>query len=135
NKRLIRNIFSDSTVQPDMKLWPFKVIVVEHKGKYDEYSLEEISCIILNNLKESAEAFLSTEVVDAVITVLAYFSDKQRHAIKDVGTLVALNVMRLISKPTTANCICSRFDIRIYGPTRKIETFFAIDVIYNLTST
>ncbi|GJX20995.1 heat shock cognate 70 kDa protein-like protein [Tanacetum coccineum] len=108
NKRLIRNRFSDSTVQPDMKLWPFKVIVVEHKGKYEEYSPEEISCMILNNLKESAEAFLATEVVDAVITVLAYFSDKQRHAIKDAGTLAALNVMRLISKSTTTNYICSR---------------------------
>ncbi|GJW83639.1 zinc finger, CCHC-type containing protein [Tanacetum coccineum] len=88
-----------------MKLWSFKVIVVEHKGKYEEYSSDEISCMILNNLKESAEAFLATEVVDAVITVIAYFSDKQRHTIKDVGTLAALNVMRLISKPTTANFI------------------------------
>ncbi|GJR91554.1 heat shock cognate 70 kDa protein-like protein, partial [Tanacetum coccineum] len=86
----------------------FEVIVVEHKGKYEEYSPKEISCMILNNLKESAEAFLATEVVDAVIIVLAYFSDKQRHAIKDAGTLAALNVMRLISKPTTANCIRSR---------------------------
>ncbi|GJS38277.1 heat shock cognate 70 kDa protein-like protein [Tanacetum coccineum] len=108
NKRLIRNRFSDSTVQPDMKLWPLNVIMVEHKGKYEEYSPDEISCMILNNLKESAEAFLATEVVDAVITVLAYFSDKQRHTIKDAGTLAALNVMRLISKPTAANCICYR---------------------------
>ncbi|GJY26562.1 heat shock cognate 70 kDa protein-like protein [Tanacetum coccineum] len=108
NKRLIRNRFSDSTVQPDMKLWPLNVIMVEHKGKYEEYSPDEISCMILNNLKESAEAFLATEVVDAVITVVAYFSDKQRHTIKDDGTLVALNVMRLISKPTAANCICYR---------------------------
>nr|GFD17827.1 heat shock cognate 70 kDa protein-like [Tanacetum cinerariifolium] len=79
--------------------------------RIEEYSPKEISRIILNNLKESAEAFLATEVVDAVITVLAYFSDKQRHTIKDAGTLAALNVMQLISKPTAANCICSRFDI------------------------
>ncbi|GKB63168.1 heat shock cognate 70 kDa protein-like protein [Tanacetum coccineum] len=108
NKMLIRNIFSDSTVQPDMKLWPFKVIVVEQKGKYEEYSPEEISCMILNNLKESAKAFLAAEVVDVVITILAYFIDKQRHTIKDASTLAALNVMRLISKLTTANWVCSR---------------------------
>nr|GEW46908.1 heat shock cognate 70 kDa protein-like [Tanacetum cinerariifolium] len=59
--------------------------------RIEEYSPKEISRIILNNLKESAEAFLATEVVDAVITVLAYFSDKQRHTIKDAGTLAALN--------------------------------------------
>ncbi|GKD46847.1 retrovirus-related pol polyprotein from transposon TNT 1-94, partial [Tanacetum coccineum] len=69
------------------------VIVVEHKGKYEEYSPEEISCMLLNNLKESDEAFLATEVVDAVIIVLAYFSDKQRHPIKDAGTLAALNII------------------------------------------
>ncbi|GJY39784.1 heat shock cognate 70 kDa protein-like protein [Tanacetum coccineum] len=91
-----------------MKLWPFKVIVVKHKGKYEEYSPEEISCMILKNLKEFAEAFLATKVADAVITVLAYFSDKQRHAIKDAGTLAALNVKRLINEPTTANSIWSR---------------------------
>ncbi|GKA37960.1 heat shock cognate 70 kDa protein-like protein [Tanacetum coccineum] len=102
------NLFSDSTVQTHMKLWPFKVIVVEHKGKYEEYSLEEISCMILKNLKEFAEAFLATKVADALITVLAYFSDKQRHAIKDAGTLAALNVKRLINEPTTANSIWSR---------------------------
>ncbi|GJR19472.1 putative reverse transcriptase domain-containing protein [Tanacetum coccineum] len=66
---------------------------------------EETSLRVAVGIFESAEAFLATEVVDAVITVLAYFSDKQRHAIKDAGTLAALNVMRLISKQTAANCI------------------------------
>nr|GEU32459.1 hypothetical protein [Tanacetum cinerariifolium] len=96
NKRLIRIRFSDSTVQPDMELWPFNVIMVEHKGKYEEYSPKEISCMILNNLKESAEAFLAIEVVDAVINVLAYFSDKQRHAIKDTDTLGVVELYNII---------------------------------------
>ena len=78
------------------------MIVVEHKGKYEEYSPEEISCMILKNLKEAAEAFLATKVTDAVITVPAYFSDRQRQATKDAGTLAGLNVMHLISEPTAA---------------------------------
>ncbi|MFS8016633.1 putative Heat shock protein 70 family [Helianthus anomalus] len=58
--------------------------------------------MILKNLKETAEAYLGTIVRDVVITVPAYFSDKQRQATKDAGTLAGLNVMRLISEPTAA---------------------------------
>ncbi|GKB51920.1 heat shock cognate 70 kDa protein, partial [Tanacetum coccineum] len=110
-KRLMGSRFSDSTVQKDIQSWPFKVIegsmekpmiVVEHKGKVAEYSPEEISSMILKNLKDAAEAFLNKKVTDAVITVPAYFSDKQRQATKDAATLAGLNVMRLINEPTAA---------------------------------
>ncbi|GJS42280.1 heat shock cognate 70 kDa protein [Tanacetum coccineum] len=110
-KRLIGSRFSDSRLQEDIQSWPFKVIegsedkpmiVLEHKGQNKEFSAEEISSMILKNLKEAAEAYLGTMVTDAVITVPAYFSDKQRQATKDAGMLAGLNVLRLISEPTAA---------------------------------
>ncbi|KAL8233538.1 hypothetical protein R6Q59_019638 [Mikania micrantha] len=102
---------SDIRLQNDMQSWPFKVIegstdkpviVVEHMGENKNFSPEEISSMILKKLKEAAEVYLGTTVTDAVITVPAYFSDKQRQATKDAGTLAGLNVMRLISEPTAA---------------------------------
>lgn len=110
-KRLIGSRFSDSRLQENTRSWPFKVvqgsedkpmIVLEHKGHNKEFSAEEISSMILKNLKEAAEAYLGTTVTDAVITVPAYFSDKQRQATKDAGMLAGLNVLRLISEPTAA---------------------------------
>ncbi|KAK9054960.1 hypothetical protein SSX86_026039 [Deinandra increscens subsp. villosa] len=110
-KRLMGCRFSDKRLQKDIQSWPFKVIegssdkpmiVLEHKGIDKEFSPEEISSMILKNLKKAAEAYLGTIVVDAVITVPAYFSDKQRQATKDAGMLAGLNVLRLISEPTAA---------------------------------
>ncbi|KAK9073977.1 hypothetical protein SSX86_006572 [Deinandra increscens subsp. villosa] len=110
-KRIMGTRFSDIRLQNDMQSWPFKliegssdkpIIVLEHKGVKKEFSPEEISSMILKKLKEAAEAYLGTTVRDAVITVPAYFSDKQRQATKVAGTLAGLNVMRLISEPTSA---------------------------------
>ncbi|KAI3807862.1 hypothetical protein L1987_23798 [Smallanthus sonchifolius] len=110
-KRIMGSRFSDIRLHKDIESWPFKVIegcsdmpmiVLEHMGANKEFSPEEISSMILKNLKEAAEAYLGTTVRDAVITVPAYFSDKQRQATKDAGTLAGLNVMRLINEPTTA---------------------------------
>ncbi|XP_076953333.1 heat shock cognate 70 kDa protein-like [Bidens hawaiensis] len=78
------------------------IIVFEHESEEKKFSPEEISSIILRNLKEAAEAFLGTTVTDAVITVPAYFSDKQRQATMDAGGLAGLNIMRLINEPTSA---------------------------------
>ncbi|KAI3732375.1 hypothetical protein L1987_63579 [Smallanthus sonchifolius] len=110
-KRLIGRRFSDSKVQEDMKLWPFKVIegpadtpkiVVTYKGQEKEFLAEEISSMILSKMKETAEAYLRQVVKDAVITVPAYFNDSQRLATKDTGTIAGLNVIRMINEPTAA---------------------------------
>ncbi|KAJ0821445.1 putative Heat shock protein 70 family [Helianthus annuus] len=110
-KRLMGSKFSDIRFQKDIQSFPFKVIegssdkatiVLEHMGANKEFSPEEISSMILKNLKEAAETYLGTIVTDAVITVPAYFSDKQRQATKDAGALAGLNIMRLISEPTSA---------------------------------
>ncbi|KAJ9545246.1 hypothetical protein OSB04_024953 [Centaurea solstitialis] len=110
-KRLIGRRFSDSIVQQDIKLWPFKVIqgpsdtpkiVVTYRGQEKEFLAEEISSMILSKMKETAEAYLENAVEDAVITVPAYFNDSQRQATKDAGTIAGLNVIRLINEPTAA---------------------------------
>ncbi|KAF5806542.1 putative Heat shock protein 70 family [Helianthus annuus] len=110
-KRLMGARFSDGIVQKDIDTRPFKVIegsgekpiiVFEHESIEKKFSPEEISSMILKKLKEAAEAFLGTTVTDAVITVPAYFSDKQRQATMDAGVLAGLNVMRLINEPTSA---------------------------------
>ncbi|XP_024981472.1 heat shock cognate 70 kDa protein-like isoform X1 [Cynara cardunculus var. scolymus] len=110
-KRLIGRRFSDSKVQEDMKLWPFKVIegpgdtpkiVVSYKGQEKEFFVEEISAMILGKMKETAEAYLEKPVKNAVITVPAYFNDSQRQATKDAGKIAGLNIIRLINEPTAA---------------------------------
>ncbi|KAL7585337.1 hypothetical protein Lser_V15G42838 [Lactuca serriola] len=110
-KRLIGRRFSDSKVQDDIKLWPFKVIegpsdtpkiVVSFKGEEKEFLAEEISSMILGKMKETAESYLGKVVKDAVITVPAYFNDSQRQATKDAGAIAGLNVIRIINEPTAA---------------------------------
>ena len=110
-KRLIGRRFNDSSVQNDMKLWPFKVtsdsddrpkIVVNYKRKEKQYTAEKILSMILRKKRKIAEAYLGTTVKNAVVTVPAYFNDSQRQATKDAGVVAGLNVMRIISEPTAA---------------------------------
>ncbi|XP_046908623.2 heat shock cognate 71 kDa protein-like [Dermatophagoides farinae] len=109
-KRLIGRRFDDSTVQADMKHWPFTVvnyggkpkIQVEYKDETKKFFPEEISSMVLTKMKEIAEAYLGKTVTNAVITVPAYFNDLQRQATKDAGTIAGLNVFRVISEPTAA---------------------------------
>lgn len=110
-KRLIGRKFDDRSVQEDMKNWPFKVergagdkpmIVVTHKGQEKRLQPEEVSSMVLQKMKETAEAYLGHDVKDAVVTVPAYFNDAQRQATKDAGAIAGLNVMRIINEPTAA---------------------------------
>ncbi|EME31113.1 Heat shock 70 kDa protein 5 [Galdieria sulphuraria] len=110
-KRLIGRKFSDSSVQADMKHWPFKVIAkdgdkpfiqVNYKGETKTFAPEEISAMVLQKMKETAEAYLGATVTEAVVTVPAYFNDSQRQATKDAGAIAGLNVLRIINEPTAA---------------------------------
>src|SRR5436190_6365390 len=73
---------------------------VDARGK--RYSPPEISAVVLQKLKQAAEAYLGETVKDAVITVPAYFNDAQRQATKDAGQIAGLNVLRIINEPTAA---------------------------------
>ncbi|KAH7639901.1 sar s 28 [Dermatophagoides farinae] len=104
-----------------MKHWPFTVvnyggkpkIQVEYKDETKMFFPEEISSMVLTNMKEIAEAYLGKTVTSAVITVPAYFNDLQRRATKDAGTIAGLNVFRVISEPTAAAIA--------YGLDKKVE--------------
>jgi len=109
-KRLIGRRFSDPSVQKDRKLLPYKIvdkdgvpyIEVKVRGEPKQFSAEQISAMILERMKEVAEAYLGRPVKHAVITVPAYFNDAQRKATKDAGTIAGLSVERVINEPTAA---------------------------------
>ena len=94
-------------VQEAMKHLPYKIVKaangdahVEVRGK--AYSPAEISAMILQKMRQTAEDFLGEKVTDAVVTVPAYFNDSQRQATKDAGKIAGLNVLRIINEPTAA---------------------------------
>jgi heat shock protein 5 len=109
-KRLIGRKYNDKSVQSDKKLFPFGIVNKEDKpyvevvldGKKRQFAPEEVSAMILVKMKEIAEAYLGSEVKNAVVTVPAYFNDAQRQATKDAGTISGMNVQRIINEPTAA---------------------------------
>ncbi|MEA5113095.1 MAG: molecular chaperone DnaK [Geobacteraceae bacterium] len=106
-KRLIGRKFETEAVKRDIAISPFKIVKadnndawVEVRGK--QYSPPEISAMVLQKMKKTAEDYLGETVTDAVITVPAYFDDSQRQATKDAGKIAGLNVLRIINEPTAA---------------------------------
>ncbi|HEU5408024.1 MAG TPA: molecular chaperone DnaK, partial [Nitrospira sp.] len=107
-KRLMGRKFKSREVQEAMKRLPYKVVEadngdahVELRGK--RYSPPEISAMILQKMRQTAEDYLGEKVTEAVVTVPAYFDDSQRQATKDAGQIAGLNVLRIINEPTAAS--------------------------------
>jgi molecular chaperone DnaK len=107
-KRLIGRKFNDPAIQEMINTAPFKIVkhsngdawVQDSNGK--KYSPSQMGGYVLSKLKDTAEAFLGTNVKNAVITVPAYFNDAQRQATKDAGKIAGLDVLRVINEPTAA---------------------------------
>jgi len=110
-KRLIGRKYDDPNIISDKKHWPFELtyddtnrtqIKVQYKSEAKTFLPEEISAMVLGYMKDTAEAYLGGKVVDAVVTVPAYFNDSQRQSTKDAGAIAGLNVLRIINEPTAA---------------------------------
>lgn len=105
-KRIMGLMMNEKNAQEAKSRLPYHITdrngacAVEIAGK--TYTPQEISAKVLMKLKEDAEAYLGETVVDAVITVPAYFNDSQRKATKEAGTIAGLNVLRIINEPTAA---------------------------------
>ena len=107
-KRLMGRKFKSREVQEAMKRLPYKVVEADNgdahviiRGK--TYSPPEVSAMILQKMRQTAEDYLGEKVTEAVVTVPAYFDDSQRQATKDAGQIAGLNVLRIINEPTAAS--------------------------------
>jgi molecular chaperone DnaK len=122
-KRLIGRKYESKEVQDDTKVCSYKIVrakngdaSVEVRGR--EYTPAEVSAMILQKMKKTAEDYLGEEIKDAVVTVPAYFNDSQRQATKDAGRIAGLNVLRIINEPTAASLA--------YGLDKKKEEKVAV---------
>ncbi len=106
-KRLIGRTFDDPTTQKDLEMVPYNIVKADNgdawvEAKEEKYSPSQVSAMILQKMKETAEGYLGEDVTQAVITVPAYFNDAQRQATKDAGKIAGLEVLRIINEPTAA---------------------------------
>jgi len=112
-KRLIGRKYSDKSVQADKKLVPYEIVDVDSKPYVQiddkKYAPEEVSAMILQKMKLTAETFLGKEIEHAVVTVPAYFNDAQRQATKDAGAIAGLKVEVCETHPPFVNApsLCS----------------------------
>ncbi len=107
-KRLMGRRYDDAEVSKARQLAPFEIVRGEHDAAYvnlagNVSSPAEVSAMVLQKMRQTAEDYLGEKVSDAVITVPAYFNDSQRQATKDAGTVAGLNVLRIINEPTAAS--------------------------------
>ncbi len=122
-KRFMGRRFEEESIQADAKLMPFKVAKHSNGDAYvtmgdKNHAPPEVSAMILQKLKQDAEAKLGETITQAVITVPAYFNDSQRNATKDAGRIAGLEVLRIINEPTAASLA--------YGLDNKAEEKIAV---------
>lgn len=106
-KRLMGRKFQSKEVQEFIKVAPFKIIEAKNGDAWvkvgdREYSPQEISALVLQKMKKTAEDYLGEAISEAVVTVPAYFTDVQRQATKDAGRIAGLDVKRIVNEPTAA---------------------------------
>ena len=107
-KRLIGRNYNSPEIKRDIANCPYNITEAKNHdaqitAREKNYSTAEISAMILQKMKQTAEDHLGEKITDAVITVPAYFSDSQRQATKDAGKVAGLNVLRIINEPTAAS--------------------------------
>ena len=144
-KRIIGRNFDDKEVQEDIN--KFSYIVQNDKGRPQivvnsngtkMYSPEEISAKILNKLKKSAESFLQQSIKKVVITVPAYFTERQKQATKNAGEIAGLDVIKIINEPTAASLAygfgrCQNIENKLLG--KKIFTYNNSTISYRMYNT
>ncbi len=106
-KRLMGRKYEDEEVQRHLLTCPYEVVAADNGDAHvrvrgRDYSPPEISALVLQKMRQTAEDWLGDQVTEAVITVPAYFDDAQRQATKDAGRIAGLNVLRIVNEPTAA---------------------------------
>ncbi|MCI38084.1 heat-shock protein, partial [Trifolium medium] len=99
------------------------MIVVNYKNEEKQLAAEEISSMVLWKMRKTSEAYLGSNVKNAVVTVPAYFNNSQRQATKDAGLIAGLNVMRVINEPTAA-ALAYGLDKKVNDDVCKVLIFY-----------
>ena len=122
-KRFMGRRYDDTSVRKDLDLIPYKLVRNSNGDAYvemagDSHAPPEVSAMVLQKMKQDAEAKLGEPITQAVITVPAYFDDSQRNATKDAGRIAGLEVLRIINEPTAASLA--------YGLDKKTDETIAV---------
>src|SRR5262249_54313170 len=124
-KRLMGRKFADPEVDRHTKTSPYSVVAATNGDAWvrirdKDYPPAQVSALILDKMKKTAEDYLGEKVTDAVITVPAYFDDSQRQATRDAGRIAGLNVLRIINEPTAAALAYGELDT---AATKKVAVY------------